>query len=127
MLEKIAYQNPRIQEKRQKIYTIVDLERLSATALYYGEGGGSSGFSGGFGGISKRDMDKYGIVGMPSIKVKGSKIVIPYSNGLHDTFRYDRYGNIDEGHTTINLPNGEKIRINTDIFRARKDSSFSKK
>jgi len=40
--------------------------------LHYGEGGGSSGFvGGGFGGISKKDLDKYGIVVPPSMKDSG--------------------------------------------------------
>ncbi len=65
-LEKQMYEIPRIKER---IYQIGDLENLSATALHYGEGGGSSGgFSGGgFGGISKKDMDKYGIVITPQM------------------------------------------------------------
>ena len=63
MLEQIAYQLPRISETKQRVYQVGDLESLSATALHYGEGGGSSGFvGGGFGGISKKDIDKYGIV-----------------------------------------------------------------
>ncbi len=128
MLEQIAYQLPRIQTDKQIVYHARNLENLSATTLHYGEGGGSSGFvGGGFGGISKKDMDEFGIVKIPSMKVTGNKIVIPYSNGLHDTFRYDRYGNLDEGHTTVNLPNGGKIRINTDLLKARKDNSFDKK
>ena len=65
-LEKQMYEIPRIKER---IYQIGDLENLSATALHYGEGGGSSGGfgGGGFGGIGKKDMDKYGIV-IPKIK-----------------------------------------------------------
>ncbi len=66
-LEKQMYEIPRIKER---IYSVGDLENLSVTALYYGEGGGSSGFvGGGFGGISKKDMDKYGIVVPPSTKI----------------------------------------------------------
>ena len=96
-LENMTEMNlPRVFEPGQLTYFVVgDLESLSASALYTGE-----------------------------IKVGGNKIVIPYANGLHDTFRYDRYGNLDEGHTTINLLNGGKIRINTDSSKSRKDSSF---
>lgn len=93
-----SYQ-PRFSEQRQQTYFVVgDLESLSASALY-----------------------------TPKIRVTGNKVVIPYANGLHDTFRYDRYGNLDEGHTTVNLPNGGKLRINTDPSHARKDNSFGKK
>jgi len=67
-LEQQMYKISRVGKER--IYTIGDLENLSATALYYGEGGGSSGFSGGiggggFGGIGKKECNKYGIVITP--------------------------------------------------------------
>jgi len=75
MLEKISYEVPRGKQNKI-IYSIGDLESLSATALHYGEGGGSSGFvGGGFGGISKDDMDKYGIVGSSNFRV-----ILPESN-----------------------------------------------
>ena len=74
-LEQQMYKIPTIRKER--IYTIGNLENLSATSLHYGEGGGSSGFSGGFGGISKRDMDKYGIVGSSNFKV-----ILPESNAI---------------------------------------------
>ena len=68
MLEQIAYESSRVSEQKQVVYTIGDLESLSASALYYG-GGGSGGFSGGgFGGISKKDMVKFGIVTPSSMK-----------------------------------------------------------
>jgi len=67
-LEQQMYKISRVGKER--IYTIGNLENLSATALYYGEGGGSSGFSGGiggggFGGIGKKECNKYGIVITP--------------------------------------------------------------
>jgi hypothetical protein len=61
------------------------------------------------------------------IKSSGNKIIIPYSNGLHDTFKVDRYGNLYDGHTTANLKNGAKLRINTDSLRTRSESSFNDK
>ncbi len=54
----------------------------------------------------------------------GNKIIIPYSEGMHDTFKVDRYGNLYGGHTTVNLENNGKLRINTDPLTARKDNSF---
>lgn len=30
---------------------------------------------------------------------------------LHDTFKIDRFGNLYEGHTTIDLGKGDKIHI----------------
>ena len=54
MLEQIAYEVPRTLERKQLVYQIGDLESLSATALYYGDGsssGSSSGSGGGFGGF----------------------------------------------------------------------------
>ncbi len=54
MLEQIAYEIPRAQERKQIVYQIGDLESLSATALYYGDGsssGSSAGSGGGFGGF----------------------------------------------------------------------------
>jgi len=54
MLEQITYEVPRALERKQIVYQIGDLESLSATALYYGDGsssGSSSGSGGGFGGF----------------------------------------------------------------------------
>ena len=66
-LEQQMYEIPRIRKER--IYSIGDLENLSATALHYGEGGGSSGFSGGgFGSIGKKECDEFGIVKTPLMK-----------------------------------------------------------
>jgi hypothetical protein len=45
MLEQIAYQGRRVQEERQRVYTIGTLESLSASALYTGDSGSSGGFS----------------------------------------------------------------------------------
>ena len=39
---------------------------------------------------------------------------IPEVPDLHDTYKIDRYGNLYDGHTTINLPNDGKIRIDHD-------------
>ena len=45
------------------------------------------------------------------------RTVIPYGNltglggDVHDTFKYDRYGNIYGGHTTINIPGYDKLKI----------------
>ncbi len=67
MLEQIAYQLPK---REQIVHQVGDLESLSATALHYGEGGGSSGFAGGgFGGMSKKDCEKYGIIDTPSMNI----------------------------------------------------------
>jgi len=33
------------------------------------------------------------------------------SGGMHDTFRVDRDGNINGGHTTVQIPGGQKIRM----------------
>ena len=86
MLEQIAYQLPRIFETKQRVYQVRDLEFLSASALHYGEGGGSSGFVGGvFGGINKKDMNKYGIV-LPVYSTP-SKIFIPEAKA--PLLRYD--------------------------------------
>ena len=77
-LENSLY-NARPVEKGIRVYQIGDLESLSASALYYGEGSGSSGFSsGGFGGISKKERDKYRIVETPLMKDSGNsrKIII---------------------------------------------------
>ena len=54
MLEQIAYEVPRSLRRKQIVYQIGDLESLSATALYYGDGsssGSSAGSGGGFGGF----------------------------------------------------------------------------
>ena len=131
-LELMAYETQMSLETRQEVYVVSDLESLSATYLSYGTGSGSgssagSGGSLGFGIVMTPLMKENLGENTPEIKVTGSKIVVPYSGGLHDTFRYDRSGNIDEGHTTINLPHGTKIRVNTDPSKARKDNSFSKK
>jgi len=140
-LEQQMYKKiPRVGKER--IYTIGNLENLSATALYYGEGGGSSGFSGGiggggFGGISKKECNKYGIVITPlmensessndslgNFKFSGNKIIIPYGNlgikglgDLHDTFDVDRFGNPYNGHTTFK----SKFHINIDILKSLND------
>jgi len=50
MLEQIAYEISRISERKQVVYVVSDLERLSAVSLSYGTGGGSSGSSSGGGG-----------------------------------------------------------------------------
>ena len=101
-LEKSLYDVRHVKEDLL-VYQVGDLESLSASALYTGEPCG------------------------PKIKVTGNKIVLPYANGLHDTFGYDRHGNLNDGHTTINLPGGGKIRINTGPCKARKDNSFNDK
>lgn len=89
----------------QRVYTIVNLESLSASALYTGD--------------SSNPI------------VSGNGIVIPYGDklgfDLHDTFKVDRYGNLYDGHSTSNLKGGSKLRINTDPLKARNDSSFSDK
>jgi len=69
-LEQSLYEPIQESEKKSfRVYQVGDLENLSATALHYGEGGSSGFVGGGFGGISKKDLDKYGIVGMPSMKI----------------------------------------------------------
>ena len=97
-------QTQRTQE-RERVYNIVDLKSLSASALYTGD--------------SSNPI------------VSGNGIVIPYGDklgfDLHDTFKVDRYGNLYDGHSTSNLKGGGKLRINTDPLKARKDSSFSDK
>lgn len=72
-LEGLAYESPRAQETKQTVYRVGDLENLSATALYYGDGsssGSSSGRGGGFfsgfggkapsGGGSKPSLNGFG-------------------------------------------------------------------
>jgi len=52
-LETLAYESSRVQKIKQVVYRVNDLEKLSATSLYYGDGsssGSGSGFGGGFGG-----------------------------------------------------------------------------
>ena len=134
-LEQQMYEIPRIW--KDKIYQIGDLENLSATALYYGEGGGSSGFSGGiggggFGGISKKECNKYGIVITPLMEIEplaDGGITIPYGNlgipslkDLHDTFKVDRYGNLYGGHTTFD----NNFHINIDFLKSRADKILKK-
>ena len=36
---------------------------------------------------------------------------LPDGGDLHDTFRIDRDGNLDGGHTTIQLPGGPKKHL----------------
>ena len=89
-----------IPEQRRRVYTIVDLESLSASALY-----------------------------TPKIKMGDGGISIPYGNlgipelrDIHDTFKLDRYGNLYSGHTTFN----DRFRINTDPLRSRDDDILGK-
>ncbi|MFH0852947.1 MAG: hypothetical protein V1853_00895 [bacterium] len=35
----------------------------------------------------------------------------PMGGGIHDTFRVDPYGNISSGHTTAQIPGGQKIHM----------------
>ncbi len=78
MLEQIAYEIPRASERKQVVYQIGDLESLSATALYYGDGsssGSGSGFGGGFGGfgiVERKDKKKGPSSGAPVPRSIGS-------------------------------------------------------
>lgn len=101
MLEQIACEVPRIQE-RQNTYQVGNLKSLSATALYYGNNG--SGFSGGgFGGISKSDMTKYKIVIPPAAN---SSDFVPASNlGLGQGIaRIDSSGMAERARKDDDLP-----------------------
>jgi len=52
MLEQIDYESPRVSERKQVVYVVSDLERLSAVSLSYGTGGSSGSSSGSGGGFS---------------------------------------------------------------------------
>lgn len=53
----------------------------------------------------------------PKIIPIDNGIVIPHPKipgigiDLHDTYKIDRYNNLYDGHTTINLPNNDKLRF----------------
>jgi len=77
MLEQIAYEIPRALKKKQVVYQIGDLESLSATALYYGDGsssGSSAGSGGGlgFGIVERKDKKKGPSSGAPVPRSIGS-------------------------------------------------------
>lgn len=81
MLEQITYEVPRALERKQVVYQIGDLESLSATALYYGDGsssGSSSGFGGGlgFGIVERKDKKKGPSSGgpKPSISIESIRL-----------------------------------------------------
>ncbi|MEK7581730.1 MAG: hypothetical protein AAB488_00120 [Patescibacteria group bacterium] len=38
-------------------------------------------------------------------------ITPPMGGGVHDTFQVDQNGNINNGHTTVEIPGGQKINI----------------
>ena len=35
----------------------------------------------------------------------------PFGGGMHDTFRVDKSGDLSGGHTTIEIPGGQKVRL----------------
>jgi len=79
-----SYQ-PRFSEQRQTSYFVVgELESLSASALYSGD---------------KPIIKDWGM--MVPLKING----IP----MHETYNIDKEGNVSNGHSTVNLPNGGKV------------------
>jgi len=80
------YQPMQVQrtQQRERVYNIVDLESLSASALYSGD----------------KPIIKDGGMIVP-LKING----IP----LHETYNIDKDGNVSNGHSTVNLPNGGKV------------------
>jgi hypothetical protein len=68
MLEQIAYKIPRNSEQKQVVYQVGDLEKLSASALYYGNGNG---------------LGSFGIVSTPLMKKNKGEITIqPITAGM---------------------------------------------
>lgn len=97
-LEILAYQIPRVLKRKQMVYQVGDLESLSATALYYGDGsssGSSSGSGGGFG--------SFGIV--ETAYEKGTKKKGPSSGGPKPSIT-----NIDIPKIGMELAGGLKIK-----------------
>lgn len=100
-LEKSLYGSRPIG-KETKIYTIVDLESLSATALYTDH------------------LPKMGMGGfkLPKIKQSFGQNVIPLGDldmpglkDIHETFKIDRYENLYGGHITFVPLKGIKKRF----------------
>ena len=82
---------------KDRMYQTIDTYTDGTTALY------SSG----------KPLDQ------PKIIPSDNGVVIPHPKipgvpDLHDTYKIDRYDNLYKGHTTINLPNYGKIRIDHD-------------
>ena len=104
MLEQIAYGSPRVQETKQIIYRVGDLEELSASALYYGTGGSPLGSLGSFG-IVKTPLMEKSTAKSPKVEIKPlystpSKIFIPENNT--PLLRYDPADeNHEQGHLHV--------------------------
>lgn len=102
-LETLTGEAKPTQTERPHLYSIGDLESLSATALYYGIGGSPLG-----------NVGSFGIVRTP----KG--FVVPMGNlgieelkDVHDTYKTDEDGNVSYGHTTFVSDKGTR-RISHD-------------
>ncbi len=121
-------------QQRKRVYTIGDLESLSASALYTGDLPPMS--MGGFKLPKEKSQDKVlDISGYPTnsedlpvpikiVPLANSGITIPYGNlginelkDMHDTFNVDRYGNLYDGHTTVD----NKFKINIDFLKLTMD------
>jgi len=98
MLEQIAYEVPRALERKQMVYQVGDLESLSATALYYGDGSSSGSSSGSGGGFSS-----FGII--ETAYEKGTKKKGPSSGGPKPSIT-----NIDIPKIGMELAGGLKIK-----------------
>ncbi|MCK4647510.1 hypothetical protein KAT24_01105 [Candidatus Pacearchaeota archaeon] len=83
-LENVMYEPMQraVPEPRGRVYTIVDLESLSASALY----------------TPKLPMIKPGF-GQNVIPL--GNLGIPELKDVHETFKIDRYENLYNGHTTF--------------------------
>jgi hypothetical protein len=76
---------PRVSETRHQTYFVVgDLESMSASALYGGD---------------KPIIKDWGMI----IPLKINEIP------MHETYNIDKEGNVSNGHSTVNLPNGGKV------------------
>ena len=87
MLEQIAYESPRFEQRQTTYFVVGDLENLSASVLYGGDKEGNF------------KWNNNGLV----IPIKG--LDVP----LHDTYNKDSGGNLSGGHSTVNLPGGGKV------------------
>ena len=113
-LELSLYDTKPVKEEI-KVYRIGDLESLSATALHYGEGGGSSGFVGGsFGGIGKDNCEKYGIVGSSNFNVH-----LPESNAI------DRMLKVSTPHELLIINKTQRIKGKSGIDYFNMDGSLA--
>ena len=82
----MGYQPMQMQrtQERERTYTIVNLESLSASALYSGD---------------KPIIKDWGMI----VPLKINEIPI------HDTYNIGKDGDVSNGHSTVNLPNNGKV------------------